>query len=177
MTKRIEAYSGKTLRDLEWKPGEVVAVHYRDPSEWYDFVLMDPIHFTLEVPFIQDYPYSFLGVSHSPSEGKKELWRIAFQANAFLLQKPEGIQNSSLKPKFRKTSKFKNTRPYEANVILAGKDEIARYLRENESKRHGADFYADCIEDGRLRFEKSLVGIIAEIIDLSHTSDRIRFRG
>ncbi|MEK6792838.1 MAG: hypothetical protein AABX95_03390 [Nanoarchaeota archaeon] len=177
MAKRIEVHHNKTLNDLEWERGEIIGVHPNSKSQWYDFVLMETVAFTPERPFIQDYDIPFLGVSYSPPDEKRELWRIGFEGRALFLRKPEKDKNGDINPNYQYARKIKNTEPFDVETVLAGKEQILSYLREPNSKRHGCDFYADCIEDGRLMLEKGILGIFAEFLAPGHASDTFRFRG
>ena len=176
MVKRVDIYHNKTLADLTWEISEIIGVHHSSQTEWYSFVLMSAIDFTPERPFIQDYDIPFLGVSYSPPDGKRELWRIGFEGRALFLRKPEKDKNGDIKPNYQYAPKIKNTEPFEIETVLAGKEQILSYLRGPNSKIHGCDFYADCIEDGRLKLERSGWGVFAEFLAPGHFSDALRFR-
>lgn len=185
MVKRIGYASGVSLEDLDWRPGEIVAFDNSD--------IADPPYFPLllVVPnqrgLVRGHHSGGQRLKHHIGNGTIEYHTLFTDGPIMKLSAPRAKYSplrsfslgdppsSSLTPNYTfdrpaLVAPFFN--PYPVEVALSGREAVTGYLQE--MKRDGFDFYARCIEDGKLAIDR--IGWLEKLLGKLGLTEIPRFR-
>jgi hypothetical protein len=132
--KRVRAYSGQLIHELEVKKGELIGFDSHNPRK-RDIFYLGVIH-----NFVYNSSASGFTLHYQAREDlPDEYWKLRCNGDLLRLHTP----SENLEPRVVRRSK---TTVYSPNNIVVGKEEIVRELRA----RQGLELYADWIENGKL---------------------------
>jgi|SRR3989344_3638654 len=146
MAKRIDIYSNKSLDELDFKRGELLAFDDNDRDRQSSIILAIPNR------LFKGYenPQQGLRLLWIPSNGKIEEWTLDFKGRMLELWSPRHKSNGSRVPNYSVKEECPlQTKPYCIETAIVGREAIKDYLRE--SKR-GMDFYLQVMESGEFDF-------------------------
>ncbi len=138
MGKRVSVYKNKSLRELDWTPGELVAFDNLDP-EWPQPLILGHIYNLRQE---DNESHGDLRVIFGDYKSK-EKWIAQFFA------KPCGLFDAKdRKPEYVDVTEGFRNGFYILEKAIAGQEEVVNYLK---SLGKGFDLYADLIEAGKLQ--------------------------
>lgn len=139
MAKIINRYDNKSLSELEWQVGELVALHNRDIEFQSPLVLLSIRD------MVQGFYKEGVNVLFYPQNGKKEEWTIKTFGNSFQLWCPyPNIQEGEIPNIICFERGFPESGAYLVEEAIAGRENIIGYLRENY-----LGIYAEVLESGK----------------------------
>ncbi len=172
MQKQISIYKDRSLSELDWKPGELIAFDSTD--------LEFPQPFLLAIPdkLVRSSEEDFSDFDNGIkllycADDSRENWTLYFRGNTLGLWSPR-YKGSSEIPNFVSLEKWHGRNPYFVEYALSGKKSIINYL---QNSKQGLAFYAECMRDGKLITERNQLEKFVERLGLESILPRqLRFK-
>jgi len=165
-------HKDKSLSQLDWNPGELIAFDDADPEFPQPLLLVIPDR--LVRCSEENFPDSdnTIRLAYCP-DSMREDWILYFRGGALGLWSPR-YKGKSEVPHFISFKKWKRIPPYFVEYALSGKENILNYLKNN---KQGLAFYAECMKNDKLVTERSQLEKFIEALGLkSLLPCQLRFR-
>ena len=168
MSKVIYEKDGKSLDELDWKPGDVVGFDNTESANSFPY----PFILTLPEQIFRGYkgnsPNS-MRIVQCRDESTIESWTLVTKKKVFglwpLNQREERLKIEEIgieeNPDF----------VYSAEVSLSGIDSIRDYFRNTK----GFEIYSESLDFGKLVIETKKAGFVSRLLEKFSLTDKIRF--
>jgi len=171
MAKQISEGKNRSLLELDIVPGEIVAFDNSDREFPSPFVLAIPEK--LVRGFNHDIPRG-LRLVFAPEHEKRELWTLYTRGAALRLWAPAYREGERVPNYFAADPNSSYFTSYVVESAYSGREAIKQALANNEQ---GLDFYAACLESGKLVTERGKTGRFFESLGLRCVlPNQLRFR-
>ncbi len=148
MAKQISIDKNTSFSELDWNPGELIALDNTDAEYPSPLILGIPKN------IVRGYDKSNEGMKllYYSYYGEREEWTLYPIGNLIQLWGPDRYKNK-LEPNFKLIKeKFQPKGTYFVENAISGEEKIKEYFQES---KQGLDFYAKCIESGKLIIKRS----------------------
>ena len=169
MTKQISIDKNNSFSELDWNPGELIALDNTD-SEY-----PSPLILTIPKDIIRGHDSTKgIKILYHAYNGEREEWTLNYTGNLMQLWGPDRYTNK-LKPNFKIAKEnFPPKGIYFVEYAISGEEKIKEYLK---GSKQGLDFYAKCIESGKLNIKRSALEKNIEKIGLKNIlPPQLRFK-